>query len=370
MSRIPDSEIIGIKYNFLTPLYEIEKKGDKRVFHCLCECGNECDVMLGHIRNSKTKSCGCQKNKKIYSESELPLALIFRGIKKRCYNENSKSYHRYGGRGIKICYEWLSDTKAFISWAKENGWKSGLEIDRKDNDGNYSPKNCRFITSKKNCQNQRRSKYWFIDGIKYNSISDAAGSLKVSGSTIRAMCDGRILESGNFSPPRKNCWSELKYKETIKMSNEIKEIQGDFFTNDAQMIVHGTNIRGVFGAGIAVPIKKKYPLNFKAYEFACIEGVDLGEVIFNDEDDGTIIANALTQDLGKLTEDGLPISYKAIRDCMRNVLSHAIDNNITTIAMPRIGAGLGGGDWDKIKTIIDEVFDEVDGGIELIIYYL
>ena len=66
-----------------------------------------------------------------------------------------KGYADYGGRGIKICQEWLNDNRSFFEWAIKNGWKDGLYIDRKDNDKDYSPDNCRFVTRDVNNNNRR-----------------------------------------------------------------------------------------------------------------------------------------------------------------------------------------------------------------------
>lgn len=85
-------------------------------------------------------------------------------IKERCYNPNSKSYHRYGGRGIKMCDEWLQNYENFEKWALSHGFMPELAIDRIDNDGNYSPDNCRFVTLKENNQKRRTAVYYTING--------------------------------------------------------------------------------------------------------------------------------------------------------------------------------------------------------------
>lgn len=93
---------------------------------------------------------GFSKREKIH-----PLYSIWAQIKDRCYNVNNKKYKHYGARDIFICDEWLNDPKAFIKWAFGNGWKRGLTIDRRNNDGNYESGNCRFITQRNNVLNQR-----------------------------------------------------------------------------------------------------------------------------------------------------------------------------------------------------------------------
>ena len=67
-------------------------------------------------------------------------------MKKRCYNPHDKYYKNYGGRNIKVCDEWRSDFSLFKKWADTNGYKQGLSIDRIDNDKNYEPGNCRWVT--------------------------------------------------------------------------------------------------------------------------------------------------------------------------------------------------------------------------------
>ena len=79
----------------------------------------------------------------------------------RCYNENDKGFKYYGGRGISICNEWLNDFEAFYNWAIESGYQSGLSIDRIDVKGNYTPKNCRFVSMK--IQNVNKKSNVFIE---------------------------------------------------------------------------------------------------------------------------------------------------------------------------------------------------------------
>lgn len=78
-------------------------------------------------------------------------------MRQRCFNKKHPKYNRYGGRGIKICDEWLI-SQNFVQWALSNGWKPGLSIDRIDNDGNYCPENCRWITMSENSRKKRTTK--------------------------------------------------------------------------------------------------------------------------------------------------------------------------------------------------------------------
>lgn len=81
----------------------------------------------------------------------------------RCENPNRSKYKDYGGRGIKVCDEWRT-AKNFVIWALNNGYHPGLQIDRIDNNGNYCPENCRFVTPKKNSRNRRNTKRLTVKG--------------------------------------------------------------------------------------------------------------------------------------------------------------------------------------------------------------
>lgn len=94
-----------------------------------------------------------------------PLYNIFKAMHNRCEDPKNPAYPRYGGRGISVCDEWsLENVHAFISWANENGWKKGLQIDRIDNNKGYSPNNCRFVSSKENSRNRRSNKIVIVNG--------------------------------------------------------------------------------------------------------------------------------------------------------------------------------------------------------------
>lgn len=75
-------------------------------------------------------------------------------MKQRCNNPNSEYYKNYGDRGIKVCKEWNDNFKKFQEWSLKNGYQIGLQIDRRDNDQEYSPKNCRWVTRQQNLQNR------------------------------------------------------------------------------------------------------------------------------------------------------------------------------------------------------------------------
>jgi hypothetical protein len=85
-----------------------------------------------------------------------PIYIVWTHMKQRCFNPKAKGFKDYGGRGITVCGLWLSDFQVFYDWAVSNGYESGLFIDRKDNDGNYEPGNCRWVDRLTNNRNKRK----------------------------------------------------------------------------------------------------------------------------------------------------------------------------------------------------------------------
>ena len=83
------------------------------------------------------------------------LTNIYSMMKQRCYNTNSQNFKYYGGKGVSVCDEWRNNPQAFYDWAMTHGYKDGLTLDRIDNDGNYEPSNCRWVTMKE--QDNHRS---------------------------------------------------------------------------------------------------------------------------------------------------------------------------------------------------------------------
>lgn len=143
--------------------------------------------------------------------NQHPLYKLWSAIKNRCLNQNGPAYPDYGGRGIEVCEEWKNDPMAFIRWAKAHGWQPNLVIDRIDNDGDYSPNNCRFATRKINSRNTRRNRILEAFGER-KSIAEWCDDVRarVKGSTLwaRVMQYNWSPEKAISTPPKFSRWSK------------------------------------------------------------------------------------------------------------------------------------------------------------------
>lgn len=166
----PLKDLTGQRFGKLVVLQRAENKGIHAAWICRCDCGNEKVVNSTRLITEKTKSCGClfrkvhAEKKTTHGKSNTRLYRLWIGMKTRCYNPNDKRYNDYGGRGIKICGEWLEDFTAFYDWAMANGYSDGLSIDRIDNNRGYSPDNCRWQTMTEQAGNKRTSRNLTLDG--------------------------------------------------------------------------------------------------------------------------------------------------------------------------------------------------------------
>lgn len=155
-----------LSMQFFGELFVIEptqkRNAARRVYWwCHCSCGNFVEVASNNLINGNTISCGCAKVKRMRKQAykhgdsnnaDSPYT-SWEDMRQRCLNQNNSNYPRYGGRGIAITPDWTS-YEGFKDWAIANGWQKGLTIDRVDNDGNYCPDNCEWVTRSENARRQ------------------------------------------------------------------------------------------------------------------------------------------------------------------------------------------------------------------------
>ena len=206
--------ITGKRFGKLVAIKTIGKnKNGGYMWQCKCDCGNEITASVGNLNNGHTKSCGCLRadrcktNFTKHGLESTRLYDIWRDMRLRCYDERNISYNRYGGRGITICDEWKEDVKAFYDWAIKNGYNDGLTIERIDNDGNYSPENCRWATVKEQANN-RRSNVLVTHKGKTQTMKEWANEVGTPYKVVWARMQklGWSVERALTDPVRKGKW--------------------------------------------------------------------------------------------------------------------------------------------------------------------
>lgn len=186
------TEIQGEKHGRLTVLFKSGRTNDRKtIVTCRCDCGGTTSVILRNLRNGNTRSCGCLANESraqisrkhaTHLRHNTPEYHTWEGIIQRCTNPSVKNWKDYGGRGITVCERW----RAFEAFFEDMGERPPQgTIDRIDNDGPYSPENCRWATMTQQNRNQRRSTFFTVDGVTAH-INDWAEKAGITPNLIRA----------------------------------------------------------------------------------------------------------------------------------------------------------------------------------------
>lgn len=160
-------DLTGQRFGTLVVLGRAEKadSSNHTYWLCICDCGNKKIVSGQNMKCGHTTSCGKGHSSK-HGEYNTRLYKIWGKMKARCLKPNNPRYKDWGGRGIKVCEEWQT-YEPFRDWALSNGYSNDLSIDRIDNDGNYTPDNCRWATAKQQSNNQSTNLYYEINGERH-----------------------------------------------------------------------------------------------------------------------------------------------------------------------------------------------------------
>jgi len=161
MRKSTRQDYTGERFGRLVVTGDAPDKGKHRRVFVICDCGTEKEVFLTSLKTD-TKSCGCYHKEQCtthgQSQNKNPLYRAWTNMKSRCYDPNAKFYPEYGGRGITVCDEWVTDYVSFEAWAHRAGFTLNLSLDRRSNGEGYSPDNCRWVTKTTQQRNRRAVK--------------------------------------------------------------------------------------------------------------------------------------------------------------------------------------------------------------------
>lgn len=233
--------MIGEKFNKWTVVCEVRKpKQLARQWQCICDCGTMQVMNSWVLKTNKSTQCSkCAHTKHNMSSSQT--FKIWGGILSRCNNPKVKIYPRYGGRGISVCERW----EKFENFLADMGERpADLQLDRIDNDGNYEPSNCRWVTSKQNCNNRnikddmpgKRFGKWVV-GERiykenqthwyYNCACDCGTKKVISGGQLRrgnsTQC--KSCKDKTHGSVHKG-WSERKKQNESRNKDTLEQIRG------------------------------------------------------------------------------------------------------------------------------------------------
>lgn len=142
-------------------------------------------------------------------KDNFQLYRVWDGMIQRCYNQNSKNYHNYGGRGIVMDTAWRNDFSVFEEFCLSHGWKHGLQVDRIDNNRGYFPDNVRFVTQAQNLRN-KRTNHMITFNDKTLCVADWCERFGIDDSTLwRRLTSGWSIEEALTRPKQKRTYAKM-----------------------------------------------------------------------------------------------------------------------------------------------------------------
>lgn len=181
----------GRRFGRLTVVeYLGSDKGCGSLWLCECACGTTKVIRARNLKEGTVQSCGCLNKEKLservssHGKSSTRIYRIWKAMNHRCYKSYDSAYQNYGGRGITVCDEWRSDFQAFYNWSMANGYSDEASIDRIDNNGNYSPENCRWVGRDVQSNNKRNNLYLTYNG-RTQTITEWSREIGINSSTLR-----------------------------------------------------------------------------------------------------------------------------------------------------------------------------------------
>lgn len=177
------TDITGQRFGKLVALNRAPPKNGQNFWAFACDCGRQKSIRRSHVTAGRTTNCGCGSPSLRHGMAHTRVWQTWKSMKQRCNNPNTVAFHRYGGRGISYCSEWES-FEPFLQWATSAGYADNLELDRIDNDGNYTPENCQFISHRENSQKTGSVRMIQVGGLMV-PVAEAARRHGIEVSTLK-----------------------------------------------------------------------------------------------------------------------------------------------------------------------------------------
>lgn len=209
-------DLTGKRFGRLV-VVEYSHSKDGAFWRCQCDCGNKSIVRTALLNNGSAKSCGCgsreaaaanaavaRLRRKLPFENTSKLKDLYRNMIARCYDKRNKRYANYGGRGIRVCDEWLNNRRSFYQWVTDNGYAVGLQLDRIDVNGDYEASNCRFTGAITQMNNTTRNRFLEWHGARH-TVAEWARLLGVSACALQHRVDRGWSIERTFTQPYRAC---------------------------------------------------------------------------------------------------------------------------------------------------------------------
>lgn len=185
--------------------------GRMNYWRAMCACGSVGEVFIGNLTAGKSTSCGCYSAEAASARAtthglsvgggRTKLYAVYSTMLARCYNKKQKSYKNYGARGITVCDRWrfgeggVQGLLCFVSDMAQT-YAEGLQLDRKENNGPYSPDNCHWATQQEQARNKRN--VHLVDGVPKTLYAKNVGVCLTTAYKRAKRANTSLIEAINF----------------------------------------------------------------------------------------------------------------------------------------------------------------------------